>query len=173
VNENSLRIASLGLMLSGLLIVLGSIFGLSLRPLAAKQRVIEWDQRRLIGLWLKDHVPENEAVYLEPLGYIGYFSQRRMVDWPGLVSPLVVSARRNLVGEGESTWADVAEQIKPKWIVARLSEVRLMQSHDYLRANYVQRQVFDVRSQLSALGDHYGMSMLYADATYYILSRKE
>jgi hypothetical protein len=46
-----------------------------------------------VGLWLKAHTPEDALILLEPLGYIGFFSERRMVDEVGLVTPRAVALR--------------------------------------------------------------------------------
>jgi hypothetical protein len=169
------RAACAGALIAGLLFFLGFIFVSSLAPIRFKQDVIDSGQRRQIGLWLKAHVAENEFVYLEPLGYIGYFSERRMVDWPGLVSPAVVEARRK-IGPKESyfTWAEVAELIKPPWIVARANESMFMGKSDYLSHNYELMAVFDDRKAIDALGAEAaapGMNLAYPEALFVVYRR--
>jgi len=173
--SSRLRNACAGAMLAGLLFFLGFIFVSSLAPIRFKQEVIDGGQRRQIGLWLKAHVAGNEAVYLEPLGYIGYFSQRRMLDWPGLVSPAVVEARRK-IGPKESyfTWAEVAEAIKPPWIVARANESLFMGQNAYLAHHYELKAVFDDRKAIDQLGPKAvapGMSIAYPDALFVVYRR--
>ncbi|MGD0707348.1 MAG: hypothetical protein ABSA51_02725 [Anaerolineaceae bacterium] len=58
------------------------------------------DERSLmaIGLWLHDHAPAGSRVELEPLGYIGYYSDLTMLDDVGLVTPAVVDMKRSQVG---------------------------------------------------------------------------
>jgi hypothetical protein len=46
-----------------------------------------------IGAWLGERGPAGATVLLEPLGYIGYCSDMRMVDEVGLVSPDVVALK--------------------------------------------------------------------------------
>jgi hypothetical protein len=133
--------------LAGMGCLMGFIFFTSLRPLRFKQDVIEWDHRRLIGLWLKDHVAPGEAVYLEPLGYIGFFSRCKMLDWPGLVSPEVVAARRKLPSPSGYAWREVAESLKPAWIVARPGEARLIGQSEFLSKNYDLIKVFSVEDR--------------------------
>ena len=164
--------ASAVLMVSGLLLVLGFMFFLSLRPIRIKQELIEWGNRREIGLWLKDRVRPGESVYLESLGYIGYFSQCSMLDWPGLVSPRVVAARRKVGHEGEYTWGLVAEELKPAWIVARPGDMDLMRKSEFLSKNYDQEKLFSVQAQLVALGEFPGISMTYGEANYAVYHRK-
>jgi hypothetical protein len=128
--------------------LIGFIFFTSLRPLRFKQDVIEWNHRRLIGLWLKEHAAPGESVYLEPLGYIGYFSGCKMLDWPGLVSPEVVAARRKLPAPSGYAWREVAELLKPSWIVARPGEARLPGQWAFLSKNYELVKVFNVQDKI-------------------------
>ena len=39
-----------------------------------QQRLIEYQVRKDIGVWLHDHAGRKDTVFLEPLGYIGYYS---------------------------------------------------------------------------------------------------
>jgi hypothetical protein len=132
----------------GLLLYCGYIFSASLHPLRVKQEVIDWGNRRDVGLWLKDHVAPGESVFLEPLGYIGYFSQARMLDWPGLVAPEVVAVRHRLTSPLAYTWQPTAEALKPAWIVARYEEAGLLQQSATLSKDYELLKVFDVRGQV-------------------------
>ena len=49
---------------------------------------------KAIGLWLRENTPEQATVLLEPLGYIGYYSDRHMFDEVGLVTPQIVALKR-------------------------------------------------------------------------------
>lgn len=40
-----------------------------------------------VGLWLKDHVSEDANIGALEVGIIGYYSQRKMVDFAGLLEP--------------------------------------------------------------------------------------
>ncbi|MCC6415568.1 MAG: hypothetical protein IT582_06640, partial [Opitutaceae bacterium] len=66
-------------LLAGLVLTVGSA-----RQLRAQQRIIEDGNRRLIGEWLHEHAQPGDSVFMEPLGYIGYFSGLKTYDWPGL-----------------------------------------------------------------------------------------
>src|ERR1019366_512048 len=60
-----------------------------------EMRITEAMVRRPIGEWLKEHaLAPNETVFLEPLGFIGYYSNLKMLDFPGLGSPEMVAARK-------------------------------------------------------------------------------
>lgn len=84
-----------------------------------QQRVIENGVRRPIGEWLHAHSRPADSVLMEPLGYVGYFSQLKTYDFPGLSSPEVVAAIRS----GVNRYADLIARLKPTWLVLRPSEV--------------------------------------------------
>ena len=163
-------------LMAAMLSFLVFIFSFSLRALRLKQDVIDGDLRRNLGLWLKANVPDRETVYLEPLGYIGYFSQRKMRDWPGLVSPEVVAARRKIGHPaypwGNYLWAKVAEEIKPDWIVARPVEVDQMNASPSLTRDYQLVKVFNASAAIIAAGEFYGSSITYNDAVFEIFRRR-
>jgi hypothetical protein len=111
---------------------------------------------REIGKWLKENALPNENVFLEPLGYVGYFSGLRMDDFPGLVSPEVVRIRRQLPQEKRPVGADmllVIPQLKPDWVVLRLDEWQLLRRSplfEEFTKDYVIKQEFDISDNLKA-----------------------
>jgi hypothetical protein len=161
---------------AGLLFFLGFVFASSWRSLRLKQDVIENGHRRPLGLWLKENVPPGQTVFLEPIGYIGYYSQCKLLDWPGLVSPEVVAARRK-IGTPESPWGRyywglAAAELKPDWIVARPNEEEQMAASQFIRANYERVQVFDVTEKVRAAGTFYGCSILDYDTRFTVFRRR-
>src|ERR1035441_2817569 len=84
-----------------------------------QQVIIEDGSRRLIGLWLRDNAAPGDTVFLESLGYIGYFSNLRMLDFPGLASTEVVAARRKV---GMDEFDALIREVNPVWVVLRPSE---------------------------------------------------
>jgi hypothetical protein len=92
------------------------------RQLQVQQKLIENGLRRQIGLWLRDHArTPHDTVMLEPLGYIGYFSGLKMLDYPGLASWEMVEVRKRL-GPGREN--QVYLELQPDWLVLRPWEVR-------------------------------------------------
>ena len=83
-----------------------------------EQRLVETGVRRQLGEWLHAHAAAGDTVFLEPLGYIGYFSQLKTFDFPGLSSPEVVAA----VHAGARRYADVIARLRPNWVVLRPHE---------------------------------------------------
>ncbi|MFX0145772.1 MAG: hypothetical protein ACFE9C_17035 [Candidatus Hodarchaeota archaeon] len=51
------------------------------------------------GLWLRQNSDPTARVQLEPLGYIGYYAKRIMIDEVGLVTPQMVELKRRGVFE--------------------------------------------------------------------------
>jgi hypothetical protein len=127
-----------------------------------QQAEIEDGTRTQIGLWLKDHVKPGERVYLEPLGYIGYFSGAKMTDWPGLVAPEVVRLRR----EKHVGFTSILPELKPEWLVLRPGEVEAMSKTDYFRDHYAPAMTFDARPRLQKYGRIPGRSYVDNDAVF-------
>jgi hypothetical protein len=71
--------------------------------------------RRGIGLWLRQHTPEDTRVAMEPIGYIGYYSRRRVLDEVGLVSPAMVPVNR----AGAGWFAEMLRRLAPEYVVER------------------------------------------------------
>lgn len=71
--------------------------------------------RKSIGYWLRDHTPVDARVAMEPIGYIGYYSQRRILDEVGLVSPEMIPLNR----AGAGWFPEMIERYHPPYIVER------------------------------------------------------
>ena len=48
-----------------------------------------------VGEWLNENTAPDASVQLEPLGYAGYFANRRMLDVVGIITPSVVDLKRS------------------------------------------------------------------------------
>lgn len=143
------------------------------RQMMVQQILIENGIRKKIGLWLRDHAgSQKDRVFLEPLGYIGYFSQLKMLDWPGLASREIIEARRRL-GRDKQNRAYL--EVKPDWLVLRPWEAagrtsfvdpfRLGESYDRVA-------VFDASEQVRAVGWVPGRNYLEFDQTFFVYHRK-
>jgi len=71
-----------------------------------------------IGLWLNQHTHPGATVLLEPLGYIGYYADRDMIDEVGLISPQVVDLMRQGVDR-----LGVISLIEPDYFVVHCDDV--------------------------------------------------
>jgi len=59
-----------------------------------QQAVVETGMRRQIGEWLGVNARPGETVFLEPPGYIGYYSRLETLEFPCMSSTEVVAARQ-------------------------------------------------------------------------------
>jgi hypothetical protein len=152
----------------GLVAGMALIFLMGCRQIRIQQREIELGMRVPIGRWLAKNVAPTETVYCESLGYFGFFSQRHMLDWPGLVSPRVVQARRN----GHNDFVSVIPVLMPDWVILRPHELVEADRKKVLLEHYKLANVFDVSAALSDYASLPGISYLLLDQTFVIMKRK-
>lgn len=76
--------------------------------------------RRPLGEYLARCADAQATVMLEPIGYIGYFSGKRIIDLAGLVTPTFASIRQ----KQQPGWMiEQIRQMRPSYIVLRSYEV--------------------------------------------------
>jgi hypothetical protein len=139
--------------------------------LRTQQRMIEWGVRAPIGRSLKNSaLSPHETVFLEPLGYIGYYSNLSMRDTPGLCAPDVVKLRKS----GVLSMGALITALKPDWAVLRASEVVALSPVDHanLERDYFLAATHDVRPAVNAIPWLPGREFLLMDAYYTIWRRK-
>ncbi|MFZ2640342.1 MAG: hypothetical protein WA117_05080 [Verrucomicrobiia bacterium] len=139
--------------------------------LRVQQQVVENGNRKQIGLWLKANAASpKDSVFCEPLGYIGFFSQLKMYDYPGLSSPEVVAARRQL---GTDDWDKLICYLRPDWLVLRPNEARqLRERHEsLLTKDYSLVRTFDVSERLKTYDWLPGMGYLLFDQSFVVFRR--
>ncbi|HVU16320.1 MAG TPA: hypothetical protein VHD32_05325 [Candidatus Didemnitutus sp.] len=130
----------------------------------AQQEFVENRNRRAIGEWLHAHADKGDTVFMEPLGYIGYFSELKTYDWPGLSSREMVTAERML----GRNWIDLICYLQPTWIVMRATgEGDLPQRLPELVDHYRRVIAFDQTGPIRAL-DVPGRRMLEFDARFVV-----
>jgi hypothetical protein len=133
-----------------------------------QQEIIEEGNRKRIGLWLKDHaVSPKDTVFLECLGYIGFYSQLKMLDFPGLSSPEVVAARRSLQ---TNDFAPLIMSLRPDWLVLRPAEIEVIMetAPALLTTDYRQIKVFDVSDRINSYWLILGRRYLQHDQTFVV-----
>lgn len=116
--------------------------------------VIEQPVRRAVGEWLRKHASSpRDTVLLEPLGYIGFYSGLKMLDFPGLCSPEMVVARQLSPSRAYPySWGHLIPMLRPDWLVLRPFEVVEVAKNDarLLASTYERVQVFDATEQIRA-----------------------
>jgi hypothetical protein len=146
------------------------IFVLANQHAQRQQLEIEDNIRRPIGLWLKAKAQPGDTVFLEPIGYIGYYSGLKILDYPGLVAPEVVAARR----EHKAGFAELPLHLKPTWIIAREGELSRLNEIEQLRKDYAVAQVWDHAEELiKKYGPYPGGTGVLFDSRFVALHRKD
>jgi hypothetical protein len=142
-----------------------------------QQAEIEIGNRAELGKWLKENAAPTESVYLEPLGYIGYYSGLGMIDYPGLVSPEVVRERRALHVKPQYARASrllLIPKLNADWVVLRFSEYQVLQQlpiADEFKRTYVFWRDFNVSKNLERYKFLPGRPSLEYDAAYALFKR--
>ena len=134
-----------------------------------QQRVVEAGVRQPIGDWLHAHARPGDTVFLEPLGYIGYFSGLKTYDYPGLSSPEVVAAIR----AGAGGFSAVIARLQPTWLVLRPFEIADPgRPEAAVYRHYELVGTWSVRPQLDAVRFLPGRGWLEHDAEFLLFRQK-
>jgi len=141
--------------------------------LRIQQREIEDGTRKQIGLWLRQHAASPaDRVFLEPLGYIGFFSQLKMLDTPGLCAPEVVAAEQKLHTTG---LAEVIAELQPDWLVLRPAEADQVgkANPNLLTAAYSRVKMFDASERVASHHWLPGRGYLLFDQKFIVLKHNQ
>jgi hypothetical protein len=139
--------------------------------LREQQRLIEWGLRAPLGRLLASAAQNpRETVFLEPLGYVGFYSGLAMRDTPGLCSPEVIGLRKN----GTLSMSGLAVALQADWVVLRALE--------YLRLSEIERAelektyrlwtVLDQRAKIEEVPWLPGRDFLLFDSSYTVWRRR-
>ena len=144
------------------------IFGMMTYMEKIRQTVVEDGTRKQIGLWLKANTAKNDRIYLECLGYIGYFAERKMLDYPGLATPEVTE----ILKTHKRNFFTIPEILKPEWIVLRYFESEKFNRYKYFREQYTQVAEFNSLGFSNLYGYVPGENNIYYDSWFIIYKRK-
>jgi len=171
-NKINFNLLSRSLAVAVLLMVFSLTLG-NAYQLRLQQTIVEEGNRTKIGLWLNEHASSpSDQVFLECLGYIGFYSNLKMYDFPGLSSPEVVAARKKLQSDH---YADLIDYLKPKWLVLRPNEVETVRQKNSILLSQVYSLVetFDVSKQISSYDFLPGREYLEHDQTFVVFQRQD
>lgn len=99
---SSLRTKSIYSLTLVALTAMGLVFGgYEVNQTKIKQEYRYDESLKKVGIWLQQYSLPSATVLAEPLGYIGYYSERYMIDEVGLVTPKVVALKRSGVSANE------------------------------------------------------------------------
>ncbi|MCE7068358.1 glycosyltransferase family 39 protein [Dyadobacter sp. CY326] len=158
-------------VLSVILIAQIWVYAGGLVQMRSQQDLIENGLRKQIGLWLKDESKTpDETVFLEPLGYIGFYSGLTMYDYPGLCNKKVIEARKQLKTE---SYVQLINYLQPNWVVFRpwdlghasKEEVKVFDDKYLLARTFSQK---DIVKSLSV----YGRNYLDYDSEFLVYKKK-
>lgn len=162
-------LATGGLVLAG--VAQGVMFVAVSTELREQQRLIEWGLRAPLGRDLaRASTGKNATVFLEPLGYIGFYSGLAMRDTPGLCAPEVITLRR----QGTTSMGGLVKALRPDWVVLRPGEYAAFSPAEVadLDREYQLRAMYDVRPAVNAVAWLPGRDFLLSDAHFVVWSRK-
>jgi hypothetical protein len=148
------------------------ILGCVMQQIRMQQSLIEFGQRKQIGLWLGQHANSpRDSVFLECLGYIGYYSNLKMYDYPGLSSEEVIEARKRLK---TNAWSQIVMDLHPDWLVLRSSDAKeiYLAGSTLLSKDYQLAKVFDCSEAVKELSIQ-GKGYLEYDQTFLVFHRKQ
>ena len=141
------------------------------REMALEQIYSATGTRRKAGEWLKENARPGDTVWMEPLGHIGYFSNLKTYDYPGLSSKEMVNAIHALgIDSGY-----LVEFLCPDWIVLRPWEQPKMHTSVYrlFGDGYSYKQVMEFNNlpQVQQLDVH-GRKYIEYDSDLLIFKRQ-
>jgi hypothetical protein len=87
--------------------------------LREQQRYVNELSLQQAGRWLHANTTQDSVVYLEPLGYAGYYAGRLMLDDVGLITPRVVEMKR----AGLQTYKMILA-LRPDYIILHCDDAR-------------------------------------------------
>lgn len=100
------------------------------------QKYLEDGLRKPIGLYLGSVTSPLQTIGCESLGYFGYYSRRKVFDYPGLANPEVVQFERR--NPDKRNLIDMLNHFRPDYLVLRPFEYfgGLSRGNLWLRTDY-------------------------------------
>lgn len=112
------------LSLFALFVISQAFTGISFAQNQEKKQTFRHESSlKAMGLWLKNNTSPQSTVLLEPLGYVGYYSERVMIDEVGLVTPYVTELKLQQIRAVE-----YVSIFQPDYIIVHCDETSRLQS---------------------------------------------
>lgn len=163
-------LSALRIAMTIVLVFFAGILLCTARQFRIQETYIERGGREQIGLWLRAHAAPGDTVFLEPLGYIGYYSGLKTYDSLGLSSPEVVAVRK----AGHLDDLSVILALRPTWLVLRpgnayqVSLTSNLFDHDYLPV-----KSFSCYDRICAIPFLPGRNLLLTDSWFIIFRHQD
>jgi arabinofuranosyltransferase len=94
------------------------LYGIALPPALSFTRGIE-ESLVFIGRWLRDNTPAEATVATADIGALGYFSDRKIIDLSGLITPEMIRPQRGMIIDEFVESFGFAAQARPDYLVDR------------------------------------------------------
>ncbi|MEG0761445.1 MAG: hypothetical protein RR411_08170 [Chryseobacterium sp.] len=107
----------------------------------------EWNYRRNIGIYLNIYEKDKKQwIFLEPAGYVPYFSGLKTIDEVGLVDKNI---QNEIVKNKENYWINTVKNRKPKYL---LSYKNLFEdkNQQFYQQNYILIKEFRIKDHLKS-----------------------
>ncbi|MGB0580593.1 MAG: hypothetical protein ACPGVU_12880 [Limisphaerales bacterium] len=173
-------------LISAQLLVFFLLFATTAYQSYWQQVLVEDGVRTQAGLWLKKNAKSpNETVMVECLGYLGFFSELKMYDYPGMGTPETVAARRKLREQHGpyASWAEITtpqkialiREMKPDWLAFRpYPVIGIMQTEPaLLQEEYERKAIFETTARIKEIPYLPGRPFLEFDSSFMIFRRKD
>ncbi len=107
----------------------------------------EWNYRRNIGLFLDNYEKDkNQWIFLEPAGFVPYFSGLKTIDEVGLVDRQIQS---EMIKDRKNYKINTVKNRKPKYILA-YKDIFRGENAEYYKANYRLLKEFRIENHLDS-----------------------
>ena len=107
----------------------------------------EWNYRRSIGLFLNNHEKDkNKWIFLEPAGYVPYFSGLKTIDEVGLVDKEV---QTEIKKDKPNYWINTVKNRQPKYLLS-YKDLFDGENADYYRTHYKLLKEFRINDFLKS-----------------------
>jgi hypothetical protein len=170
VAEHASRFRLVRVVAIGHLVLCATLLAAVGWQLRQQQRLVE-AQRADLGRWLKQaSYSPQDTVWLECLGYVGYFSELKMLDFPGLCAPEVVQARRTHGND----WGTLIRTLRPDWLVLRRNHREHFERADpaLVTVDYELARTFDAAPEIARVSFLPGRAYLEQDQTFDVYRRR-
>ena len=151
-----------------------------------QQVLVEDGVRTQAGLWLKKEAKSpRDTVMVECLGYLGFFSELKMYDYPGMGTPETVAARKKLRERHGpyASWAEIStpqkialiREMKPDWLAFRpYPAIGILKTdRALLTEEYTEAATFSTTEQIKKIPFLPGRPFLEFDSTFVIYRRND
>lgn len=107
----------------------------------------EWNYRRTIGLFLNGYEKDkNQLIFLEPAGYVPYFSGLKTIDEVGLVDKKV---QEEIKKDKPNFWINTVKNRRPKYLLS-YDDLFTSKHADYLKVHYKLIKEFRIKDHLKS-----------------------